>query len=181
MPSLPSLVCQNGDGSCAEPLFVLAVRAPCWLISLTTSSAALFMLTTPSLSLTSPMSIVSLLTKSMSFHSGRCCNLLSSCEVRSNDSALIPLRHRKAGITLVPSGVSKKVDGSLKLAPAVPSLSFMRALMNESISLLADFLLKKCSPSATLCSTVESLVLGTVLYPSLRLSTVPASEYSVCT
>ena len=44
----------------------------------------------------------------------------------------IPFRQRKAGITLVPSGVSKKVEGSQKEHPAVPILCDTREEVKKS-------------------------------------------------
>ena len=96
-------------------------------MSLTISSAPASVFVTPSFCEISPRSMVSLLTKSISFHCGMCCSLLSSWLVRSSEELRMPLRHRKAGMTLVPSGVSKKVDGSRKEQLSVLSLYFIRS------------------------------------------------------
>ena len=132
-----------------------ACNAPYWLILLTISLAALSTSTTPSASATSPQSTVSLRTKSMSFHCGRCCSL-GSCVtfVRSRLDERMPLRQRKAGMTRVPSGVSKKVLGSRSVSPALSTIWSMKP----------SFLrLNSCSSFALFHDTVSSLVLRGVL------------------
>jgi len=79
-------------------------------MSLMTSLAADSMLVTPSFMATSPKSTVNLLTKSIFVQWSSALRRVSSsvsCPFR------IPFIAKNAGITLVPSGVSKNVERSL--------------------------------------------------------------------
>ena len=70
---------------------------------------------------------------------------------------LTPFRERKAGITLVPSGVSKKVLGSLNEAFEVSTLNFFKATTKEDSKLL--ILENSCFTVAKTDNNVSSDVL----------------------
>ena len=80
----------------------------------------------------------------------------------------------------MPSGVSKKVDGSLSVAPLVSVLSLTSAAVNASVSDL--FVLENAwSLLAVNGLTVESLVLGRTLSPMEYSLAAPKMLYPVCT
>ena len=122
----------------------------------------------------------SLLTKSISVHCFKCCSRVSSCPVKSKVELRIPLRHRKAGITLVPSGVSKVVDGSLNVQPEVPVLNLTSAISKE-LSVERLILVRECALLALRGSTEASFVRGRQLSPTDSSGTLPASVYPICT
>ena len=78
--------------------------------------------------------------------------------------SLTPFRHRNAGMTRVPSGVSKNVDGSLRVARDVSVLNLTNAAVNASVN---DLFVRENEWSLFAVNglTVESFVLGKTLSP----------------